>query len=85
MTEKTGIIETNETMINVSLCVWCAVVVIEMAIISWLLGSYWWMLLCLVLIPPIMAAFKWPILLKRIEIKTTDVTQITKTTVEVKA
>ncbi len=51
---------SSKTVINMDLLLWCVVVVIELFVIAYLVGSGLVLLFAAVLIPPVWAAFTWP-------------------------
>lgn len=52
---------SEKTVINMSLLIWCFVVIAELFILAWLLHSGLVLLFVFILISPITAAFKWPL------------------------
>ena len=65
---------SEKTVINMSLLIWCCVVVFEFCIIAYLIGSGLVLLFNLILISPILAAFKWPVIeqTKSVEVRTPE-------------
>ncbi|MBQ3643889.1 MAG: hypothetical protein II961_04755 [Candidatus Riflebacteria bacterium] len=51
---------SEKTVVNMSLLIWCAVVIAELIVIAYLINSGFVLLFMAVLISPILAAFKWP-------------------------
>lgn len=58
--------DSEKTLINTELLIWCSVVVVELFILAWLVQSAFMLILGLVLISPILAAFNWPVPTKAI-------------------
>lgn len=52
--------DSEKTVININLLIWCFVVIAELFILAWILQSGLVLLFALVLFSPITAAFKWP-------------------------
>ncbi len=50
---------SENTVINMSLLIWCFVVIAELFVLSWILPNGFVLLIGLVLFFPIRAAFKW--------------------------
>lgn len=59
--------ETEKTIINQELLIWCVIVVFELIVLAWLIQSGLILLLGLVLIAPVSAAFSWPVETEAIE------------------
>lgn len=53
--------ENEKTVINQELLIWCGVVIAELIVLAYLVHSGLILLIGLVLILPISAAFRWPL------------------------
>lgn len=67
--------EKEDTVINQELLIWCVVVIIELFVLAWLIQSGLVLLIGLILIPPVKAAFNWPIDKEAIEEKIEEIAE----------
>lgn len=67
--------DKQETVINQELLIWCVVVVVELFVLAFLIQSVLVLLIGLVLIPPVKAAFNWPVEEEAIENDTEEIAE----------